>query len=212
MEQIPLPEPVPLPTTLAQALDHRQSAGAAGDTNSPLLLSEAGTLFGLALRARPDGHRNYPSGGALYPIETYLIGTTLESHAPAIFHYNPTTHALEKLWDLPAQFNIKNLAKQPDTLPLSALIVFTSVWKRSSAKYGDLTYLHSLLEAGHMSENVLLVATAAGIDARPYAGFSDDKIAELLDLDEAEEQVVHTVTICKRRGTQTHSEIDALLT
>jgi SagB-type dehydrogenase family enzyme len=92
---------------------------------------------------------------------------------------------------------MKDVAKSPDSLRLSSLIVFTSVWQRSSAKYGDLAYQHALLEAGHMSENILLVGTALGLNLRPYAGFNDERIAELLDLDEDFEQTVHTVTVCK---------------
>jgi len=200
MRSVPLPEPSTLNTSLSHALIHRHSADAAGDPNMPTGLSELGTLFGLSLRTRADAHRNYPSGGGLYPIETYLISTGIQSETPGVFHYNPSAHSLEKMWELPHQFNMKDIAKRPDWLPLSTLIVFTSVWKRSSAKYGDLTYLHALLEAGHMSENILLVGSALGLEVRPYAGFDDTRVAELLDLDEAEEQVVHSITLCKRQG------------
>jgi SagB-type dehydrogenase family enzyme len=197
MELISLPEPEELTSTLQDALASRSSSFS-GNPEIPISLQELGTLLGSSLRKRPDViNRNYPSGGALYPIETYVISTALESLTPAVFHYNPTKHALERLWDVPPQFEMKHIAKHPDWLPLSALIVFTSVWKRSSAKYGELSYIHALLEAGHMSENVLLVASGLGLNARPYAGFDDDRIAELLDLDEGNEQSVHTITLCK---------------
>jgi hypothetical protein len=48
-----------------------------------------------------------------------------------------------------------------------------------------------------MSENILLVGTALKLHVRPYAGFNDERIAELLDLNEDEEQTVHSVTVCK---------------
>jgi SagB-type dehydrogenase family enzyme len=92
---------------------------------------------------------------------------------------------------------MKDIAKHPESLSLSTLIVFTSVWKRSSAKYGELAYLHAHLEAGHMSENILLVGTALKLNVRPYAGFNDERIAELLDIDEENEQTVHSITVCK---------------
>lgn len=197
MKQIPLPQPQRLNVQLQDALTYRQSA-TDGDPRIPLTLQECGTLLGSALQKRPDStSRNYPSGGALYPIETYLISTALESQAPAVFHYNPTDHALERLWSLPPDFDMKTVAKNPASLTLSTLIVFTSVWKRSSAKYGDLAFLHALLEAGHMSENILLVGSALNIKTRPYAGFDDGEISLLLDLDESEEQTVHTITVCK---------------
>ena len=197
MQHITLPEPAALTTTLADALQGRRSA-ISGDPSIPILLHELGSLLGLALRKRPNIlNRNYPSGGALYPIETYLISTALESQTPAVFHYNPSEHVLERLWDLSHDVEMKDIAKHPESLPLSTLIVFTSVWQRSSAKYGDLAFLHALLEAGHMSENILLAGYALGLHVRPYAGFNDTLITQLLDLNEEEEQPVHTVTLCK---------------
>ena len=200
MPQTSLPEPIQIETSLADVLRSRHS-GSSGDTEVPLTLPEIGTVFGLALRKHPNEHnRNYPSGGALYPIETYLISRSLESQEPGVFHYNPTTHALERLCGLPERFDMKTLAKHPPTLSLSSLVVFTSVWQRSSAKYGELAYQHALIESGHMSENVLLVANTLGIQSRPYAGFSDTLISELLDLDDSYEQPVHSITFCKDKS------------
>jgi SagB-type dehydrogenase family enzyme len=197
MPRVVLPQPQALDTSLAEVLNNRHSADA-GDPAVPLSLQECGTLLGLALQKRADGlHRNYPSGGALYPVETYVISMALESQTPGVFHYNPTVHALERLWDLPEDFDIKDIAKHPESLLLSTLIIFTGVWKRSSAKYGELAYQHTLLEAGHMSENLLLVGTALKLNLRPYAGFNDERIAELLDIDESNEQTVHSITVCK---------------
>ncbi len=197
MGQISLPEPEQLATRLQDALVQRHSA-LEGNPDTPLLLQELGTLLGLSLRKHPDSHRrNYPSGGALYPVETYLISTAIEGQTPAAYHYNPSKHALERLWDLPRDITMKDIAKHPEELPLSSIIVFTSVWQRSSAKYGDLAYLHALLEAGHMSENILLVGCVLSLKVRPYAGFNDALVAQLLDLNEEQEQTVHTITVCK---------------
>ena len=77
----------------------------------------------------------------------------------------------------------------------STLIVLTGVWGRSSAKYGDFAYLLALLEAGHMSQNILLVATALNLQTRPMMGFDDDIIPQLLDLDPEEEQPVLSIML-----------------
>lgn len=196
MERIKLPEPNALQMTLEGALAQRRSAFEVADEKA-LSLDEYGTLFGHALRKRGGSvSRNYPSGGALYPIETYLFTTRFEGRS-GILHYNPTAHALEYLWDLPPDFDMWSLARGPDTLHFSSLIVFTSVWKRSSAKYGDFTYTAASLEAGHMAENIILVGTALGLATRPLIGFFDDRIIELLDLDRNEEQPIHSVVIGK---------------
>ncbi len=200
MEHIRLPAPAAMTTTLTEALAHRHSTFSKSAA-TPLSLHDLGSVLGHALQKHPtDGRRHYPSGGGLYPIETYVIAADIEGATGGIFHYNPSDHALAKLWKLPHTVSMKDLAKKPEWLIPAALIVFTSVWKRSSAKYGELAYQHALLEAGHMSENVLLVAEALHLEARPYAGFDDARIAELLDLDEENEQTVHTVILSKING------------
>lgn len=208
MPQVPLPQPESLTYPLAAALASRVSA-TSGNVDEQISLREFGTLFGLSLRERADKRRNYPSAGALYPVETYLISTAIEGQAPGVFHYEPAAHALERLLDLPPRFDMKKIAARPDMLPLSALLVFTGVWNRSSVKYGDLAYLHTLLESGHMSQNVLLTATALELQARPYAGFNDRLITELLDINEEEEQAIHSVTLSKRgRDSSPHEHFN----
>jgi len=194
MERIPLPETPLLDTSIGDVLRDRRSAHAIA-AHPALSLDDWGALFGNALRKKTGStNRMYPSGGALYPIETYVIGD-VGTMPGSIFHYHPTANAFELLWEVPPQLSIKSLAPRPESLMFSALIVFTAVWERSSAKYGDLAYIHSLLEAGHMSGNLLLAATALGIAARPMAGFVDDALVQLLEIDEEKEQPVHSIVV-----------------
>ena len=65
-------------------------------------------------------------------------------------------------------------------------ILFTSVISRSEIKYGLRAYPYSLIEAGHMGQNILLASTEIGIGACPVSGFVDKKVKEILDLTENE--------------------------
>lgn len=199
MEKLLLPPVEKLSSTLSDVIGKRSSYITCKDgAHPPVSLQLMSTLLGTALGGRENSsHRNYPSGGGLYPIETYVVTEALVESEPAVFHYNPTEHCLEKLWSLPVNIDLKSLVKKPRELHFQTLIILTSVWKRSSAKYGDFTYTLALLEAGHMSENILLTATAVGLSARPMAGFDDDLIVKLLDIDPTEEQPVHTITLCR---------------
>jgi len=144
-------------------------------TDRPLLLTEMATLLGNALGMRDDTRRYYPSAGALYPIETYLIGNVLEGHPSGIFHYHPKAHALELLRETPPSFSMSEIVPATSVMLTPILIVFTSVWNRSSIRYGDISYSHGLIEVGHMSENILLAATALGAGARPISEYDDKK-------------------------------------
>ncbi len=195
MRRLSLPTPLALTASLTDVIEKRQSA--VSGSSEVISLEEISTLL-FGLRRKAQSHRrNYPSGGGLYPIETYLVATGLKGESPAVFHYHPTKHALEHLWNLPSHFSMKDVTVYADSLKPTLLIVFTSVWHRSSAKYGDLAYIHALLEAGHMSQNILLASTALEMASRPLAGFKDEVLIRLLDLDEDLEQPLHVISIAK---------------
>lgn len=195
MPRIQLPKPEPLVMPLHEAL-HTRTSFSVSATERSLSLTELGTLLGNALGMKDETLRHYPSGGALYPIETYILGNVAEGYPSGVFHYHPKAHALEFLWKTPTSFAMSNILRSPDIALAPQLIVFTSVWNRSGAKYGDHAYSHGLLEAGHMAENVLLVATALGMSTRPIAGYDDKVLAKLLDLDERIEQSVYAIALC----------------
>ncbi len=194
MQRIVLPAPTALPLSLHDALKERASCSVSS-VERPLSASELGTLLGDALGARDELRRHYPSGGALYPIETYLVGTVLAGYPSGVFHYHPKAHALEFLWETPASFSLSDILRANNVPIPPLLIVFTGVWNRSSIKYGDFTYPLGLLEAGHMAQNILLTATALALGTRPFAGYDDATVATLLDLDTRLEQPVYCLAL-----------------
>ena len=188
MEKISLPSPAPLSVSLEEALAHRASFTQAYN-DRPWSRRELGTLLGHALKVHPKSHRPYPSGGALYPVEIYFVGDILEDHVPSVFHYHPTLHVLEKMWELRKDFHMSQIFRTPATPLTSAALVFTAVWDRSADKYGDWAYHLAFLEAGHIAQNILLTATAMRAEARPVGGFHDDTVSEILDIDTSEQPV-----------------------
>ena len=194
MPAIILPSATPT-SRLDESLLSRSSAQS-GATEGILSLRECGTLFALSVGRRSGSARTYPSAGALYPIETYLIGR-IEGYSDedSVFHYDPHWHTLEHLWVL-SPLSRDDLLKG-DTPPHSHLVVFTSVWGRSAAKYGSVAYNHTLIEAGHMGQNTLLVATSLNLKSRPLSGFADEKLAQVLDIDPRHETPIYVITLSR---------------
>jgi len=195
MPRIALPVPGTFSMPLHEALHRRVSNSECG-AERPLSLDEIGTVLGNALGMRDETRRHYPSGGALYPVETYLIGTVLEGYPSGVFHYHPKAHALEFLWETPHAFSMSDVIRSEQVMLTPILIVFTSVWNRSATKYGDLSYSHALIEAGHMAQNIMLATTALGMGTRAIAGYDDTVLTSLLDLDEQAEQPIYSVLLC----------------
>lgn len=192
MPVLQLPKPATELMSLDLALEQRTSFNQDSINDNPISLNQLGSLLWYALGIKNNSDlRQYPSGGGLYPIETYLLGQ-IEGQDTFVYHYNPTKHSLEELWAIEEK-DLERLMLSKNTPTSDLFLVFTAMWERSSYHYADLAYSHCLLEAGHMAQNVLLVATALGLKTRPISGFDDDLLSETLDLNQKKEQPVYGI-------------------
>ena len=174
-------------------------------TGAPLSAHDYGTLLRYApgivrpADTLPDGRvcRAYPSAGFRFPLETYVIvfhGD--ETIAPGLYHYNIKGHALTVLWEhtfTPEETH--ELARALWIDKAAALIVHTAVFWRTQTKYGERGYRYALLEAGHIAQNMQIVATALGVHSCPLGGTNDGKIEALIDIDGVNESLVYTLAI-----------------
>lgn len=192
-----LPEPLPLTTPLEEVLLARTSRKDMS-LASPMSLQELSTLLGHSLRAKePHGKRRHPSGGGLFPVETYLLAHTITGLPRAAYHYDPDAHALDELWPIPENLTIGGLMRGGEWATFSAgILAFSCVWNRTTEKYGDFAYAISHLETGHMGQNVVLAAAALGVNACPFAGFDDTGMARLFDVQQGE-QVLYSIAFGK---------------
>jgi SagB-type dehydrogenase family enzyme len=77
----------------------------------------------------------------------------------------------------------------------AVIVVLTTVLERSLWKYGDRGYRYQLLEAGHVAQNLNLVATALGLGSFNIGGFFDSDLANLLGLDIEEEIPLYGIAL-----------------
>jgi SagB-type dehydrogenase family enzyme len=180
--------------SLVSTLERRESSRAFSTT--PLTLHELSTLLYYAAGLRkPDmggeAKRFYPSAGARYPLEVYPVAMNVADIRPGLYHYYVRQHALEILeisdeitLELSPFLSDDWMRKAPLVLAISA------VFARSQMKYGERGYRHILVEAGHMCQNIYLVATALGISCCSSGGFVDNFWNNLIDLDDRLEAIV----------------------
>jgi SagB-type dehydrogenase family enzyme len=184
-----------------------------GWTAAPLSLAELGPMlaegFGLGPRAgrREPGMeagvalRPWPSAGALYPLELYVIAQRVTGVAPGAHHYEVQPHALAQLDEAPWSEWRPRWLVEPAVLDGAACaVVITARFAATQEKYGERGYRFTLLEAGHAAQNLLLLAAAMGLLALPVGGFHEDDIARGLGLDPREESPVHTLLLASRGG------------
>jgi len=173
-------------------------------SKTPIDFTELSTLlkYSCGITGKLDhGHnrRAQPSGGARFPIEVYpLLFRSNDKLASGLYHYNVKDHALDVL--LERQFSDKDIHSfftYPWVKDASAALILTAIFWRTQNKYGERGYRYILLEAGHIAQNVYLVAEALGLRCCALAGTRDEKIEELLDIDGITESLVYAVVLGK---------------
>ena len=137
--------------------------------------------------------RTYPSGGARFPVELYLATYNVEGIDGGMYHYNMKESELEEIWKRYLT-TVKRDLISPYLENPSATVIFTSVIPRSEVKYGTRAYPYSLIEAGHMGQNIHLRCKELGLGSCSVSGFVEDKISELLDLT-SEELPIYTISL-----------------
>lgn len=153
-----------------------------------------------AYEADPStGLRAVPSGGALYPLELYVLAQRVNGLPAGTYHFDPFDRALELLEEGPAQlaraFVDTALAENA-----AAVAIVTGMFYRSRCKYGLRGYRFALLEAGHLMQAILLLATALDIDALPLGGFYDAVIDRLVRANGVDESVLYAVALGRGAG------------
>jgi SagB-type dehydrogenase family enzyme len=143
------------------------------------------------LSFNPDTKRFYPSAGARYPLEVYLIN--LQTPLPrGLYHYYLKNNSLEELFKF-KKFDYKEYFNQQWLGRSSFIVIITSVFRRNTIKYGNRGYRHILIEAGHLGQNFYLGAASLNLYCCAIGGFVDDKLNKFLDIDGVEESVVYVL-------------------
>jgi SagB-type dehydrogenase family enzyme len=182
---------VPLRDAFARRVSQPAAPGARLEL--PTLAALLGAAYGARRRADGPLRRPVPSGGALYPLELYVLPRAVGALAPSAFHYDPFAHRLEELaplGDLPSVLVDPTIAERA-----TCLLAVTGMFWRSRIKYGQRGYRFALLEAGHVVQNVLLAAAALELPALPLGGFYDRRADALVGADGLDESTLYLVAL-----------------
>lgn len=202
---VALPSPVVPELPLAKALRVRRTERSFGPDEITLrqLATLLNAAYGVTHPAGSDDQqplRTVPSGGALYPLEVYVVLGRVQELEPGLYHLDPLRHALEVLSSNTSPLRaLQEAAVYPEIVAgCAATLVVTGMFWRSRFKYGLRAYRFILLEAGHLAQNVLLMCEALGLAAVPLGGFYDRLVDELLGVDGVNESALYAVCLGTR--------------
>lgn len=207
---IELPAPTRQSTSLHEALAARRSAD--GFDGGALTIRNLGTVLGAGgitatvdidheafARSHSKFLRAYPSAGALYPVELYVLSLDVASLPTGVYYYAPHHHGLRVLnrdESIPTRVDSAFLGIDSDGLDgPSAILVMTGAFWRSMAKYGPRGYRYVLQESGHLGQNLLLAAATTGLAALPVGGFYDDEVDRILGIDGINEATLYGLAL-----------------
>lgn len=142
----------------------------------------------------PFLRRTVPSAGGLFPLELYAFTQRVQSLEDGLYHYDVVAHSLQQVH----RGNlIPTLEPMFYTYPFmkdaNLIIAMAAVFLRTQKKYGPRGYRYTLMEAGHVAQNLSLRASELGLATLCMGGFVDSALNELLGLKPKEEGVVYTV-------------------
>jgi SagB-type dehydrogenase family enzyme len=120
-----------------------------------------------------------PSSGALHPTEGYLLAGPIPglSETPALYHYAPYHHALERRLSMSPEEWAALTAGFP---PSFVLIALTSIYWREAWKYGERAFRYCHHDVGHAIGAVVLSARMLGWHTRLIARVGSDDLDLLL--------------------------------
>ena len=131
------------------------------------------------------GRRAAPSGGALYPLDIYiLIGENgVEKMEAGVYHYLPKEHSVSMILKGDRRREIASaslsqmwMAKAP------VLFIITAEYKRITGKYGERGVRYALIEVGHVAQNLFLQSEALGLGAGIVGAYNDPEVSKVAGL------------------------------
>jgi len=152
--------------------------------------------FSCGLSDKHNERRTYPSAGARYPIETYVCMKNIPGVSPGAYHYNVKENSLEFILE---DKNLTNLRKCfiKKILPRNTMviIILAAMFNRNYTKYRERSYRYSLIECGHIGQNISLLSEKMRLGCCAIGGFIDNELNRLLDLEETCEVIIYLVAI-----------------
>lgn len=127
-----------------------------------------------------------PSGGALYPLKIYvLIEKDQEGIKSGYYEYDAELDNLICFSNEVDEEQLKYCFNQEE-IPFgsSIQIIIAADLKRQSYKYANRGYRLSLIEVGHVAENINLYCSERGFGSCEMGGVQDESLKAELELDE----------------------------
>lgn len=141
-----------------------------------------------------------PSGGALHPVELYLLSRRVTGLRAGFYHYDGSAHCLRQLTrhSQPAPL-LDFLPRQPWFDRAAAVVFFVAHYERSLWRYTYArAYRAPFIEAGHMAQTFCVRATELGLAPFVTMALADTPIEREIGADGVTRAVLYAAGVGRR--------------
>ncbi len=139
--------------------------------------------------------RAAPSAGATYPLEIYLVvganSVLLSGDAyleAGVYKYDHRRHSIKLVVSGDRRYELWRASLNQDWVREAPInIVICAVYERTTSRYGERGVRYVILEAGHVGQNVYLMATSLGLGTVAIGAFYDEDVAKAVSASKNEE-------------------------
>ena len=145
--------------------------------------------------------RTVPSAGSRHPFETYLLVNKVAGLVPGLYRYLALSHKLAKL---PEKKNLNQrltraCLKQSHVKNSAITFFWVAVPIRIVWRYSQRAYRYLYLDAGHVCQNLYLLAEAMGCGVCAIGAYDDDLVNDVIGVDGNEQFVIYIASLGKRK-------------
>ncbi|MBU0986487.1 MAG: SagB/ThcOx family dehydrogenase [Proteobacteria bacterium] len=137
--------------------------------------------------------RSAPSGGALYPMDIFVVAgdNGVKELKAGIYHYEPHQHAVLLITEGDLRKDVAGTALSQMWMARAPLnLVITSEYSRITSKYGTRGERYAMIEAGHVGQNIFLQAEALGLRAGIVGAFHDNDVIRVMKISGSHEPLL----------------------
>jgi SagB-type dehydrogenase family enzyme len=132
----------------------------------------------------------FPSAGAIYPLELYIVVGNVENLPAGLYKYNYKNHSLIQLKKGDLRDSLTSAALNQFFIKQAPVsFVWTAKYNKVAiyGERGKTRYIH--IDLGHSAQNLTIQSTALGLGTVQVGAFDDEKVKEILSLPDEETPV-----------------------
>jgi len=149
---------------------------------------------------RPVSFRTVPSAGSRHPFETYMLVNQVSGLEPGLYRYLSLSHQLARMngFDGIREDLTSACLKQKHVYNAAVTFSWVAIPERTTWRYGNRGFRYIHLDAGHVCQNLYLLAESIDCGVCAIAAFDDDMANNALHLDGENQFVIYLASLGKR--------------